>query len=110
MNVLHYFKEIVSEDSVLQDRYRLFQLVVLTMWLKPNLQSLTECTANAAKTAYADYSLCSHTIAVAELESNTENFFNWYKVNNKQIAQRRQLNFQNVNEAEALYSKFLMDI
>ena len=30
---------------------------------------------------YAGYGLCSHTIAVAELESNTENFFNWYKLN-----------------------------
>ncbi|PFX15807.1 hypothetical protein AWC38_SpisGene19955 [Stylophora pistillata] len=29
---------------------------------------------------YTGYGLCSHTIAVAE-QSNTENFFHWYKVN-----------------------------
>ena len=31
--------------------------------------------------SYAAYSLCSHTIAVAELEGNAETFINWYKLN-----------------------------
>ncbi|PFX13232.1 hypothetical protein AWC38_SpisGene22707 [Stylophora pistillata] len=37
-----------------------------------------ECSDNCIP--YTGYGLCSHTIAVVE-QSNTENFFHWYKVN-----------------------------
>ena len=31
--------------------------------------------------SFATYSLCSHTLAVANLDGNTETFLSWYKVN-----------------------------
>ena len=43
------------------------------------LGSYYECDSHCIH--YAAYSLCAHTIAVAELEENTQTFINWYKVN-----------------------------
>ena len=38
-----------------------------------------ECNRNCI--SFAAYNLCSHTLAVADLEGNTETFLNWYKLN-----------------------------
>ena len=38
-----------------------------------------ECNGNCIP--FATYNLCSHTLAVADLDGNTEAFLHWYKVN-----------------------------
>lgn len=48
------------------------------------LGSYYECDGNCIH--YAAYSLCAHTIAVAELEDNTQTFISWYKLNKQKPA------------------------
>ena len=38
-----------------------------------------ECNGNCI--SFVPYNLCSHTLAVADLEGNSETFLNWYKLN-----------------------------
>ena len=52
--------------------------------MSSRLGSYYECDGNCIH--YAAYNLCAHTIAVAELEDNTQTFINWYMLTKQKPA------------------------